>query len=270
MAVNPINRREAILSGESVTPSTRLEAILSGENITPVTREEYFLKTYAGGSGGNKQIVIPEQTVIMETVEAGYLGELVDTSIPDDYDGNLYVTIDGNRYVFVKPEGSIEFVDNVESPTMSIYRDLNGWCLFTQTGGNKTISAYIEVAPESESIQMLNVTWKGDSISYGTYFQAISSPLIINGRYCNLSLEHMFDISRNSVMSYLYNLQNVEGDIRYSVEIGTKPISENEWYAITNSVNCHATFSREQSEIFVTITDPSKDASFDVYIDNGK
>ncbi len=50
--VTPINRMEAIMSGEEITPLNRMEAIMSGQDITPITREEYFVKEYAGGHGG--------------------------------------------------------------------------------------------------------------------------------------------------------------------------------------------------------------------------
>lgn len=34
---------------EEVRPVNRKEAIIAGESVTPVTREEYFLKVLAGG-----------------------------------------------------------------------------------------------------------------------------------------------------------------------------------------------------------------------------
>ena len=34
---------------EEVRPVNRKEAIIAGESVTPVTREEYFLKALAGG-----------------------------------------------------------------------------------------------------------------------------------------------------------------------------------------------------------------------------
>lgn len=35
---------------EEVRPVNRKEAIIAGESVTPVTREEYFLKVLAGGA----------------------------------------------------------------------------------------------------------------------------------------------------------------------------------------------------------------------------
>ena len=52
---------------EEVRPVNRKEAIITGESVTPVTREEYFLKVLAGGTVAEA----PDDTVDPGTVNPG-------------------------------------------------------------------------------------------------------------------------------------------------------------------------------------------------------
>lgn len=44
---------------EEVIPVNRKEAIIAGESVTPVTREEYFLRMLATGEGAPVESVDP-------------------------------------------------------------------------------------------------------------------------------------------------------------------------------------------------------------------
>ena len=81
--VTPINRMEAIMSGEEITPLNRMEAIMSGQDITPITREEYFVKEYAEGHGGGGGLPLSTTTVTANIVRGTFVGSAsIDLAFP--------------------------------------------------------------------------------------------------------------------------------------------------------------------------------------------
>lgn len=57
--LDPITRKERIISGEPLTPLTREEKILSGEEVEPANRHEYFLQKAIGEGGGGEGGIVP-------------------------------------------------------------------------------------------------------------------------------------------------------------------------------------------------------------------
>lgn len=56
---------------EEVRPVNRKEAIIAGESVTPVTREEYFLRMLATGEGTPVDVVDPGENVDPGVVNPG-------------------------------------------------------------------------------------------------------------------------------------------------------------------------------------------------------